>query len=164
MRSTAGTYPAPGRLGVVVPARDEAAGITATLDALRALVGECRAEVPPELPRALACLVGYFGYETIGLVETLAQPEADPLGLPDMIFVRPSVVLVFDRLADALFLVAPAWPDPAMDPATIVARAEERLDAVAAKLMTTPVPAPVRAARAPGRGTGSTCATCCCPR
>ncbi|QIK83946.1 glycosyltransferase [Sanguibacter sp. HDW7] len=36
VRSTAGTHPAPGRLGVVVPARDEAAGIAATLDALRA--------------------------------------------------------------------------------------------------------------------------------
>ncbi len=116
-----------------------------TLDALRMLVAECRAEVPAELPRALACLVGYFGYETIGLVETLPQPPADPLGLPDMIFVRPTVVLVFDRLTDALYLVAPAWPDPARDADAIVTEAEDRLDAVAAKLASTPVPAPIRA-------------------
>lgn len=116
-----------------------------TLDALRLLVAECRADVPAELPRALACLVGYFGYETIGLVETLPQPPADPLGLPDMIFVRPTVVLVFDRLTDALYLVAPAWPDPARDADVIVSEAEERLDAVAAKLASTPVPAPIRA-------------------
>ncbi|HZV58155.1 MAG TPA: anthranilate synthase component I, partial [Sphingobium sp.] len=32
------------------------------LAALRALVAECRAEVDPELPPALACLVGYFAY------------------------------------------------------------------------------------------------------
>ena len=116
-----------------------------TLAALRALVAECRAEVPPELPRALACLVGYFGYETVGLVEKLPQPEADPLGLPDMLFVRPTVLLVFDRLADALFLVAPAWPDPAREPAAIVAAAEERLDATAARLASTPLPPPPRA-------------------
>ena len=116
-----------------------------TLDALRALVAECRAEVPAELPRALACLVGYFGYETIGLVETLPQPPVDPLGLPDMIFVRPTVILVFDRLTDALYLVAPAWPDPARDADSIVTEAEDRLDAVAAKLASTPVPAPIRA-------------------
>ena len=115
-----------------------------TLDALRALVLECRAEVPAALPRALACLVGYFGYETVGLVETLPQPSADPLGLPDMMFVRPSVVLVFDRLADTLFLVAPAWPDDARDPAAIVAEAEERLDAVAAQLATAALPSPCR--------------------
>ena len=116
-----------------------------TLAALRALVAECRAEVPPELPRALACLVGYFGYETIGLVERLPQPAADPLGLPDMLFVRPTVLLVFDRLADALYLVAPAWPDADRDPAQIVADAAERLDATAARLASTPLPPPAHA-------------------
>ena len=115
-----------------------------TLAALRALVAECRADVPPELPRALACLVGYFGYETIGLVESLPQPAADPLGLPDMLFVRPTVVLIFDRLADALFLVAPVWPDADRDPAQAVSEAEERLDAIAARLAGASLPAPAR--------------------
>ncbi len=124
-----------------------------TLDALRALVADCRADVPEGLPPALTCLVGYFGYETVGLVERLPQPAADPLGLPDMMFVRPTVLLVFDRLADVLFLVAPAWPDPARDPQAIVAAAEERLDAVAARLEAAPLPAPVRAEAAEPRYT-----------
>ncbi|WP_322963496.1 anthranilate synthase component I [Sphingomonas fuzhouensis] len=133
---------------------------TPTLAALRTLVAECRAEVPKGLPSALACLVGYFGYETVGLVETLPQPEADPLGLPDMIFVRPTVILVFDRLADALYLVAPVWPDASRDAARMIAEAEERLDATAARLASATLPAPVRAdlpepayqpALAPGR-------------
>lgn len=115
-----------------------------TLDAMRALVAECRCDVPAELPKALACLVGYFGYETVGLVERLPQPVADPLGLPDMIFVRPTVILVFDRLADSLYLVAPAWPDAARDPDSLVAACEERLDAVAARLATAALPAAVR--------------------
>ena len=105
-----------------------------TLAALRALVAECRGDVPPALPRALACLVGYFGYETIGLVEHLPQPDADPLALPDLMFVRPTVILVFDRLADSLYLVAPVWPDAARDPDVQIADANERLDAVAATL------------------------------
>jgi anthranilate synthase component I len=116
-----------------------------TLPALRRLVAECRADVPAGLPRALACLVGYFGYETVGLVERLPQPAADPLGLPDMLFVRPTVLLVFDRLADALFLVAPAWPDPSRPPAAIVAAAEERLDATAARLAAAALPTATRA-------------------
>ena len=81
-----------------------------TLEALRALVGSCRIDVPEGLPSALACLVGYFGYETVGLVEDLPRPPANPLNLPDMMFVRPTVVLVFDRLADRLFIVSPVWP------------------------------------------------------
>ncbi|ONF95038.1 anthranilate synthase component I [Sphingomonas jeddahensis] len=115
-----------------------------TLAAMRDLVASCRMDVPEELPRALACLVGYFGYETIGLVETLPPAKTDALGLPDMMFVRPTVILVFDRLADALFLVAPVWPDAARDPAAIVAEAEERLDAIEARLAATALPARVR--------------------
>ena len=116
-----------------------------TLDALRALVASCRMDVPPELPRALACLVGYFGYETIGLVERLPRPATSALALPDMMFVRPTVILIFDRLADALFLVAPVWPDAARPPEAIVADAVERIETTAARLATAPLPAPVRA-------------------
>ena len=103
-----------------------------TLAALRDLVAECRMDVPPELPRALACLVGFFGYETVGLVETLPRPPANPLALPDMLFVRPTLILVFDRLADELFLVAPVWPGG--DASASVERAIERIEAAAAKL------------------------------
>ena len=74
---------------------------TPTLAALRALVAECRAEVPPELPPALACLVVYFAYETIALVERLPRPPANPIGLPDMVFVRPTLILVFDQIGRA---------------------------------------------------------------
>ncbi len=116
-----------------------------TLDALRDLVRDCRMDVPAELPRALACLVGYFGYETIGLVEKLPRAANDVLGLPDMIFVRPTVVLIFDRLTDSLFLVAPVWPDATRDAETLIATATERLDATAARLASAPLPAKVTA-------------------
>jgi anthranilate synthase component I len=82
-----------------------------SLAALRRLVAQCQMDVPKELPAALACLVGYFGYETIGLIETLPRAAPSELNLPDMLFVRPTVILVFDRLKDELFIVAPMWPD-----------------------------------------------------
>ncbi len=104
-----------------------------TLAALRTLVGQCRMDVPEGLPPALACLVGYFAYETVGLVEALPRPAPNPLDLPDMLFVRPTMILVFDRLADALFLVAPLWPG-ARAPEAAVADAVERIGATAARL------------------------------
>ncbi len=101
-----------------------------TLDNLRALVAEARADVPPELPAALACLVGYMGYETVRLVEP-SVPDAGPsaLGLPDMVFVRPTLLLVFDRLKDELFIVAPifAAPDAAVDADAAYTAAAERI-------------------------------------
>jgi len=98
------------------------------LAALRALVGECRIDTPDSLPPVLACLVGYFGYETVGLIETLPRPPANPLGLPDMFFVRPTLILVFDRLADTLYFAAPVWPGAA------IADAIERIELAMSKL------------------------------
>ncbi|WP_294395328.1 anthranilate synthase component I [uncultured Sphingomonas sp.] len=111
------------------------------LAVLRALVAECRADVPDGLPPALACLVGYFAYETIGLVESLPRPAPNPLDLPDMLFVRPTVILVFDRLADALYLVAPVWPGEG----TTVAQAVERIETVQARLTAAVPVAPAHA-------------------
>ena len=104
------------------------------LAVLRALVARCRADVDPALPPALSCLVGYFAYETIGLVEKLPRPADNGLGTPDMIFVRPTLLLVFDRLADALHIVAPIWAETAPDPDRAIADARERVDAAAARL------------------------------
>ena len=100
------------------------------LDSLRALVGRCSAPVPDELPDALACLVGYFGYETVGLVEKLPRAPQSPLDLPDMLFVRPTVILIFDRLKDELFLIAPIWFDSPGTEEARLNKAHERLDAV----------------------------------
>lgn len=104
--------------------------------ALRALTEECRIDLPEGLPRSLACLVGYFGYETIGLIEKLPRPDSDPLDLPDMLFVRPTLILIFDRLADELHLVAPLWPSNIGDGSVDnhVDEAVERLEAAGARL------------------------------
>lgn len=113
-----------------------------SLTELRALVDACRIDVPPVLPSALACLVGYFGYETIGLVEKLPRAPASPLDLPDMLFVRPTLILVFDRLSDELFAIAPIWAC-ATDPAHAIEAASERIDEALRKLATaaaSPVP------------------------
>ncbi|NYF32290.1 anthranilate synthase component I [Sphingopyxis sp. JAI108] len=107
---------------------------TGALHALRDLVAECRFDVPDGLPKALATLVGFFAYETIGLVERIPRAGGTGLGLPDMVFVRPTVILVFDRLADELFLIAPIWPDANGAIDRMIEDAQERLETVAARL------------------------------
>lgn len=115
--------------------RDSFAAVAGgALGALRALVESCRIDVPAGLPSTLACLVGYFGYETFGLVENLPRPAPNPIGLPDMYFVRPTMILVFDRLTDQLFLASPVWPDQDLDADSAISRAIERIESVAARL------------------------------
>ncbi|MFM5885538.1 MAG: anthranilate synthase component I family protein [Novosphingobium sp.] len=111
-----------------------------SLDELRALVDACRIDMPAGLPPALAFLVGYFAYETYGLVEKLPRPAASPLDLPDMLFVRPALVLVFDRLSDELFCVAPLWPS-GRTPDLAIEEAAERID-LALQQLAVPAPAP----------------------
>ncbi len=100
---------------------------------LRALANACRIDMPEGLPPALACLVGYFGYETIGLVETLPRAPDSELALPDMLFARPALVLVFDRLSDSLYVTAPLWAGNG-NPADMIDRAGERIDEALRKL------------------------------
>ncbi|MCC6941432.1 MAG: anthranilate synthase component I, partial [Novosphingobium sp.] len=100
---------------------------------LRTLVAACRIDVPAALPPALACLVGYFGYETIGLVEKLPRAPQSDLVLPDMLFTRPTVVLVFDRLSDELFAIAPVWAEGGA-PAHLLEAATDRIDSAIRKL------------------------------
>ena len=104
-----------------------------TLPAFRRLRDSVRAEVPDDLPPVLATLVGYFGFEALGLREKWARHPDAGLGLPDLLFVRPTVLIVFDRLSDRLHLVAPVWTDadPTVDQGVA---AEARLDAVEAAL------------------------------
>ena len=111
-----------------------------SLTALRALVDRCRCEIPEDLPAAMAGLVGYFAYETIGLVEKLPRPPQGGLDLPDMLFVRPTVLLIFDRLSDALFCIGPVWEGGSIEIAS------ERIEEVLRKLSQ---PAPKQGGRAP---------------
>jgi len=104
-----------------------------SLEALRTLADSCRLDRPEFLPPALACLVGYFGFETAGLVERLPRAPDSALEMPDMLFVRPTVILVFDGLSDTLFAIAPVWRSDA--PKASDECAGERIDSVLSTLV-----------------------------
>jgi len=85
----------------------------APLASLRALIGESavgeEAQVGP-LPPMAAGLFGYLGYDMVRAMERLPESNPDPLGVPDAVFVRPRVMVVFDAVADALTVVTPVRP------------------------------------------------------
>lgn len=97
------------------------------LASLRALVARSRIDVPPELPPMAAGLVGYLGYDTVRLMERLPDTNPDVLGLPDGLFVRPTVVAVFDNVEDVLTIVTPVRPDAAVDARSALDAARQRL-------------------------------------
>ncbi len=102
----------------------------APLAALRALIAESRIELPEILPPMAAGIFGYLGYDMVRLMEELPQPNPDPIGIPDAVLVRPTVVVVFDAVKDAITVVTPVRPESGVSAETAFARASERLAAI----------------------------------
>jgi anthranilate synthase component 1 len=100
------------------------------LAALRALLAECRIDLPDGLPPMAAGLFGYLGYDMVRQMEKLPQQNPDPLGTPDAVLMRPTVIVVFDAVKDEITVVTPVRPDAAIPAASALARATERLTAV----------------------------------
>ena len=101
------------------------------LDTLRALIAESRIDLPDDLPAAAAGLFGYLGYDMIRMVEHLPDVNPDPLGLPDAVMIRPSVVAVLDGVKGEVTVVSPAWISSGLSAKAAYAQAAERvMDAV----------------------------------
>jgi len=64
------------------------------------------------LPRVTGGLVGYFGYDTVRLVEPRLgpNPHPDPLGNPDILLMEANELVVFDNLSGKLTLLVLADP------------------------------------------------------
>lgn len=97
------------------------------LSALRRLIAECRIEMPAGLPPISAGIFGYLGYDMIRLVERLPHINPDPLGLPDALFLRPSVIAVLDGAKDEVTLVSPVWASDGQSARAAYAQAAERV-------------------------------------
>ena len=100
------------------------------LAALRAFIAESRIDIPDGLPPMAAGVFGYLGYDTVRLIEEIGPPNPDALGIPDAILVRPTVVIIFDAVKDAITVITPVRPEPSVPAKTALARATERLAAV----------------------------------
>jgi len=100
------------------------------LTALRSLIAESRIELPDSLPPMAAGVFGYLGYDMVRLMEELPPPNPDPIGIPDAVMLRPTVVVVFDAVKDSITVVTPVRPEAGVDAHAALARATERLSAV----------------------------------
>ena len=81
------------------------------LDVLRALQSESAFELPDDIPPMAAGLFGYLGYDMIRQVEHLPGGNHDPIGTPDAIMVRPTIIAIFDLIAQEVIIATPVYPD-----------------------------------------------------
>ncbi len=111
------------------------------LASFRALVAESRVDIPPHLPPMSAGLIGYMSYDMVRLVEKLPDGNPDVIGVPDGIFMRPTVMAMFDNVNGTLTAVVPVWPRPGIDARAAYDLAHERLEHVV-EALDRPLPSP----------------------
>lgn len=104
----------------------------APLASLRAFHEESRIALPVELPPMAAGIFGQMSYDMVRQVEKLPDTNPDQLGVPDAVFMRPTIIAIFDTIKDSITLVTPVYPDAALGASKAYDLACERLaDAVA---------------------------------
>jgi anthranilate synthase component 1 len=99
----------------------------APLASLRSLIAESRIALPAALPPMSAGVFGYLGYDIVREIEHLPAQKPDPVGIPDAMMVRPTVVVVFDTVKDLMTIVTPVRPAAAVAADVALARAVQRL-------------------------------------
>ena len=108
----------------------------APLDALRAVLAESRLDVPEKLAPMSAGVFGYMAYDMVRHMEELPNSNPDVMQVPDCLFMRPTLIAVFDSVTDNISLVTAVRPDgTSADDAYQAALA--RLEAAEDKLRTT---------------------------
>ena len=104
------------------------------LASLRALLAESRIDLPADLPPMAAGVFGYMGYDMVRFMERLPDDNPDDLGLPEALMIRPTVVVIFDSVADEMVIVTPVRPAPDVSAEIAYKRAQGRLEDIIAKL------------------------------
>ena len=104
------------------------------LDALRAIMAETEIDLPASLPPMSVGLFGYMGYDMVRQMEVLPNENTDVLQLPDGLFIRPTVIAVFDSVKDEVTVITPVYPSQKVSPKAAYETACDRLDAIIHRL------------------------------
>ena len=81
------------------------------LTVFRNILEQSKINLPDDIPQASAGLFGYFGYDMVRHVEDLPNINPDKIGLPDAMFIRPTIIAVLDGVKGEVILVSPVFCD-----------------------------------------------------
>lgn len=108
-----------------------------SMASLRDFIRDHRMEIPEGLPPMAAGLIGYMGYGMVKQMEKLPHEKPDSIGIPDAMFVRPRLMLIFDAVDGVIYVIAPIWEKQG-DAKALYAAAKTRIERTV-RLLESPV-------------------------
>ncbi len=111
------------------------------LESLKAFIDGSRIEMPADAPPMAAGVFGFFGYDMARQMERLPHRPKPAYDIPDAIFIRPTLVAVFDNIKQEIILVAPIRPDPGVSARVAYSSAAELIEG-AVRDLSAPLAAP----------------------
>ncbi|NNE40064.1 MAG: anthranilate synthase component I [Marinicaulis sp.] len=106
----------------------------APLHNLKRLLDESRIKLPADLPPMAAGVFGYLGYDMVRQMERLGPRPAGGLDTPDAVFIRPTLIAVFDNVRQEISLFTPVRTRQDVCAIDAYAAAQETLDTAVADL------------------------------
>jgi len=113
----------------------------APLDNLKRLFAESAIDMPPGLPPMAAGVFGYLGYDMVRQMERLGPRPNGGLDTPDAIFIRPTIIAVFDNVRQQIILITPVRRNAEISVHSAYLQATERLNDAAESLSAPLTPA-----------------------
>jgi anthranilate synthase component 1 len=106
------------------------------LVSLRQLIADSQVDLPDGLPAMAAGLFGYFGYEMVHHMDRVPVSNPKSLDVNDSTLMRPSIVVIFDRLKDQMLICTPIRKTANLSAEDAWDQAQTRLKKTAQKLST----------------------------
>lgn len=72
---------------------------------LRKIISDSYIEIGSELPPMASGIFGYMGYDMVRYMEKLPDTNPETINIPESVFIRPGVVIIFDSVKDEMIIV-----------------------------------------------------------
>jgi anthranilate synthase component 1 len=77
----------------------------AVFESLKSIIDKSKIDIPEDIPNMAAGLFGYMGYDMVKIMENIPDKNPKNIDIPDGLYFRPKVVIVFDNISDVSYIV-----------------------------------------------------------
>ena len=93
-------------------------------------------DIPSDLPPMSSGVFGFMGYDMVRYMEKLPDSNEDTIKIPEALFIRPQIVIIFDSVKDSMVIASPVFKTD-NDAEDAYNMAVERIDDTVKKLVDT---------------------------